>query len=213
MLEDIFGKYENFEYRERKPTNKLVEGMGINDSPFVVKPTIDKKRITFPAYEVWHAMLKRCYNLDYKYKHQTYKEVICCSSWLLFTNFAIWFKNNYVKDWQLDKDILIKENKIYSPETCILVPREINNFLTLRGNMRGEFPIGVTIIYGGKFQAQIRLEGRLEYLGSFDTEKEAHKAWQRAKLEQAIAFDFPPLQRVIDQLKFEIENNLETTSL
>ena len=42
---------------------------------------------------------------------------------------------------------------------------------------------------------------------------DAVKDKQKAKLEQAIAFNFPPLQRIIDQLEFEIENNLETTSL
>lgn len=40
-----------------------------------------------------------------------------------------------------------------------------------------------------------------------------YPAWQKAKLEQAMAFNSPPLQRIIDQLTFEIENNLETMSL
>ena len=43
----------------------------------------------------------------------------------------------------LDKDILCKGNKIYSPETCIFVPNNINILFVKRDKMRGEYPIGV----------------------------------------------------------------------
>ena len=94
MLEDIFGKYENFEYRERKPLNKLVEGVGINDATFIVQPTINMVRIKHPAYRTWQHMLERCYNLKIKEKYPTYIDAICCDEWLLFTNFAKWFRDN-----------------------------------------------------------------------------------------------------------------------
>ena len=40
-MEEIFGKYDNFEYRERKPLNSLVENSGINNAPFVLSPVIN----------------------------------------------------------------------------------------------------------------------------------------------------------------------------
>lgn len=46
-LEKIFGKFDNFEYRERKPSNRLVQGVGINDSPFTCEPA---GSIRHPAY-------------------------------------------------------------------------------------------------------------------------------------------------------------------
>jgi hypothetical protein len=214
-LEEIFGKFDDFEYRERRPTNKLMEGIGVNDAPFVVQPTICGKLIRHPAYIAWSGMLNRCFNIKYKDKHTTYLNITCCEDWLLFTNFAKWFKENYIEGWQLDKDLLIKDNKIYSPATCLFVPQEINKFLILNGRtpIGNILPIGVNL-HNGRFQATINDGfGKINYLGRFDSEYEAHRAWQKAKLERAIAFNFPPLQRVIDQLTFEIENNLETTSL
>ena len=211
-MEEIFGKYENFEYRERKPSNNLVENIGINDSPFVVQPTCDGKRVTHPAYQFWQNMLVRCYNPKYKEKNPTYVGVTCCEEWLLFTNFAKWFKGNYIEGYHLDKDLLVKDNKIYSPSTCIFVPPEINIFIILSDKSRGSLPLGVTS-HREKFRAKIRKDGVMKHLGIFSDPLSAHKAWQKAKLEQAISFNFPHLQRVIDQLKYEIENNLETTSL
>jgi hypothetical protein len=207
-----FGKWDGFEYRTRKPLNTLVFGVGINDAPFVVAPTINGLQVTHPTYKAWKNMLERCYSSKYKEKYPTYVNTICCDEWLLFTNFARWFTLKYVEGYQLDKDLLIKDNKIYSPDTCIFVPAKINTFITLSNKNRGNFPLGVDL-HDGKFRAKIRKDGVQKHLGYFITKEEAHRAWQKAKLEQAIAFNFTPLQRVIDQLKFEIENNLETTLL
>ena len=49
-----------------------------------------------------------------------------------------------MEGWQLDKDILIKGNKIYSPDTCCFVPSEINNLFVGCNKSRGSLPIGVT---------------------------------------------------------------------
>lgn len=211
LLEEKYGAWDGFEYRSRRNKQKeLIFGNGINDAPFVVRPTISGKRIVHPAFSYWYNMLNRSYNPKYKEKNATYLEVTCCKEWLLFTNFAIWFKGNYIEGYQLDKDLLVKDNKIYSPNNCIFIPQKINSFLTLSNAQSGKLPIGVTL-HKGRFISRISTEGT--NLGSFDTPELAHKAWQKVKLEQAIAFNFTPLQRVIDQLKFEIKNNLETLSL
>jgi ribonucleotide reductase alpha subunit len=95
----------------------------------------------------------------------------------------------------------------------VFVPTNINNFLSMAKHS-SDLPYGVCK-HGNSYQASIGsgITAKSIYLGRFNTKEEAHREWQKAKLEQAIAFNFPPLQRVIDQLKFEIENNLETTSL
>jgi hypothetical protein len=213
ILEDIFGRYDGFIYKPRKPTNAVVEDYGINDSPFVVAPTIKGIKIKHPAYRAWSGMLNRCYNSKFKNKNTSYNDVTCCEEWLLFTNFAKWFKENYIEGWQLDKDLLTKDNTIYSPTNCVFVPTNINNFLSMAKHS-SDLPYGVCK-HGNSYQASIGsgITAKSIYLGRFNTKEEAHREWQKAKLEQAIAFNFPPLQRVIDQLKFEIENNLETTSL
>ena len=112
-MEKIFGQFDGFIYKERKPLNSLVENIGVNDAPFVVKPTIINKRVIHPAYQVWQHMLERCYNSKFKEKRPSYVGVTCCEEWLLFTNFDKWFKDNYIKGYQLDKDLLVKDNIIW----------------------------------------------------------------------------------------------------
>ena len=78
--------------------------------------------------------------------------------------------------FHLDKDILIKGNKIYSFKTCCFVPVEINSLLTKTNSKRGNLPIGVSKS-GNKYKA--RLNSNL--LGTFDTSKEAFKVYKVAK--------------------------------
>lgn len=84
-------------------------------------------------YSVWRTMLRRCFDIKHKYKYPTYQNVSCCEDWLLFENFYDWLHsqenfdkwyNGYL--WAVDKDILIKGNKIYSPDACCLVPPNVN---------------------------------------------------------------------------------------
>jgi len=82
---------------------------------------------------VWKDMLCRCYNDKWKEKHPYYDDCSVCSEWLNYSNFEKWFNNNYYKidgeTMNLDKDILVKGNRIYSPNTCCFVPHRINAIL------------------------------------------------------------------------------------
>lgn len=99
------------------------------------------------VYSEWHSMLKRCYSEDFHKKEPTYISCEVCKEWLCFQNYAKWREDNYYEcnneGMQLDKDILVKGNKIYSPETCIFVPQRINVLFTKSNRKRGEYPIGV----------------------------------------------------------------------
>ena len=111
--------------------------------------SINKKQTK--EYSTWKLMLQRCYDKKYKNKYPTYQDVTCCEEWLLFENFYEWLhsQENFDKwyngeRWELDKDIIVKRNKIYSPETCCLVPSNVNCLFTKRDLDRGKYPIGVT---------------------------------------------------------------------
>ena len=82
------------------------------------------------SYKVWNSMLERCYSNKSLIHNPTYKDCTVCDEWLCFENFEKWYNENYyeVDDeiMNLDKDILVKGNKIYSPETCCFVPKRIN---------------------------------------------------------------------------------------
>jgi hypothetical protein len=89
---------------------------------------------------------------------------------------------------QLDKDLLVRGNKVYSPETCVFVSRQVNLFLIDRGNNRGEYKIGVCWSKrNSKFKAQCRnpYTNKQEYLGLFESEEESHQTWLTKKLEHA----------------------------
>lgn len=79
-------------------------------------------------YSKWASMICRGYSEKYKAKKPTYKDVSVCSDWHNFQNFAKWAVNrdDYLEEWEIDKDILIASNRIYSPESCCFVPRIIN---------------------------------------------------------------------------------------
>jgi len=136
------------------------------------------------CYSLWKSMLRRCYVNTQQEKQPTYKNCKVTKEWHNFQNFAEWFEENwkskYMQDWQLDKDILIKGNKIYSPETCAFVPQEINKLLVKRDTKREDCPIGVVKL-GNKFNAQISVRGKLIYLGIFNTSEEAFEAYKVTK--------------------------------
>lgn len=114
---------------------RVVCQIGINDYNGNVRLP-DGKKIT--AYVTWFNMLQRCYKNGEK--NQTYKDCIVCNEWLRFSNFKQWFEENNVEGYAIDKDILFRDNKVYSPQTCCFVPQEINSLLTRRQNYRGRYP-------------------------------------------------------------------------
>ena len=99
------------------------------------------------AYYTWRNMIQRCYDKNKQEDRPTYIGCTVCDEWLNFQNFAMWYKENFYKiDGQkihLDKDILIKGNKLYSPNMCCFVPSDINVLFVKHQNDRGKFPIGV----------------------------------------------------------------------
>lgn len=99
------------------------------------------------CYRTWLEMRNRCYKESYHKKYNTYKDCEVCEEWKCFDNFKKWYDDNYYEiegeKMCLDKDILVKGNKIYSPDTCIFVPERINLLFVKTNKLRGELPIGV----------------------------------------------------------------------
>ena len=137
-------------------------------------------------YELWKSMLRRCYSDNSKKKRPTYEGCEVSENFKSYEYFYEWcnkqigFSN---KGWQLDKDLLVKGNKIYSEGSCVFIPKEVNTLLTKRGVSRGEHLIGVYWHNTKKaFVAQVRKnKGKSEPLGLFNTELEAFKAYKQAK--------------------------------
>lgn len=136
-------------------------------------------------YKTWAGMIKRCY-VFYDYNPRAkinYGDCYVCEDWLYYKNFIEWFKiQNVHENWQLDKDLLVKGNREYSPDKCVFLPREINTFLTLRKNDRGEYPVGVTYHSRlNKFEAGCNRDGKNLYLGLFNDPVSAFNAYKAEK--------------------------------
>ena len=93
-------------------------------------------------------MIGRCYSNKIQARRPSYIGCTVCTEWLNFQNFAAWYINNYYEVngeiVALDKDLLVKKNKLYSPNTCCFLPVSINSILTGNNINRGPTPIGVS---------------------------------------------------------------------
>jgi hypothetical protein len=130
-------------------------------------------------YEVWSSMLKRCYNENCQ-RHQWYEDCVVDERWHNFATFLQWWNENYYElpegmgDVDLDKDIKFRKNRIYGPDTCLLVPATINRMLYHRITSKTGLPLGVT--YDEKFnryRARGRIDKKDKFFGFYNTVEEA----------------------------------------
>ena len=129
-------------------------------------------------YEVWTGMMGRCYHDKEKYPAYCGVTTVC-EQWHCFQNFAKWFDDNkYEVDGRLhiDKDILYPNCKIYSPETCLLIPQRINMLFLNKPNKRG-LPNGISKSKSGKFAAVYC--GK--HIGTYSTLESAYAAYAEEK--------------------------------
>lgn len=206
---------------------RVVFGKGYNDyevvQGFAGSDYLHYRDIIFRK---WHSMIRRCYSKTYQERGGTtnYKQVTVCDDWLVFSNFWFWAKDKDYKDKDLDKDIIgnLLGKREYSPDTCCFIENRLNKFLCIRGNARGAYPVGVTL-QGTGYQARCTLGAvsKRDYLGTFKTPEEAHKAWQVAKLtygrellqEQTDSRVIKGLTKILDNLEEDIHNNRITEKL
>lgn len=176
----------------------LICGIGVND--YKEKVNIDGKIIK--PYKVWYSMLNRCYSEKYQNRYPTYKDCTVCDEWLSFANFKKWYDENYPHHLEnkgikldLDKDLLVTGNKIYSPDTCVFIPHEVNVLLAISRNSNTSGYQGISysnhhkkwIVQTSKFIKK----NKSRYIGLYDNINEANKAFIKARnkaLEYALKY-------------------------
>ncbi len=136
-------------------------------------------------YIIWNGIRQRCYNENNKDKLMSYKDVEMSENFKFYSYFKEWChqQTGFDQDgWHLDKDILIKGNKVYSDNTCCFVPHEINTLLVKRNSLRGEFPIGVGFYKPlNKYISKLSTHGKARNLGYFSSVEEAFAVYKREK--------------------------------
>lgn len=144
------------------------------------------RNVNKACHTIWSSILRRCYYEPHKKDFPTYIGCVASESFKHYPSFEAWCEKQKgfgCKGWHLDKDLLVKGNKVYSEDTCCFVPAEINTALVTCRSARGEFPLGVK--WEGKtkkFRADMNKgkHGRI-FLGYFNTPDEAFLAYKEAK--------------------------------
>ncbi len=103
-------------------------GQGINVS------TIGTKKPT-REYKLWGGIIRRCYSEKEQILKPTYKGCTVDKRWHNFQNFCedikdikgydLWLTN--VHGVQIDKDLKVKGNRVYSKDNCLFISRYHNN--------------------------------------------------------------------------------------
>jgi hypothetical protein len=129
-------------------------GFGINDADYPIKTRVDGKCVIVPEYSRWISVVQRSNDPKEKARKPHYEDVYCSEKWKYFTDFSTWLHTQpYWRVLALDKDILIKGNKEYGPDTCCFVPQYLNGLLYTKSKT-GQFLIGVSLTKSGKYSSE-----------------------------------------------------------
>ena len=166
----------------KDPYSPSVFGVGVLGTKY---PTMING-VRTKEYGLWVRMLERCYSDSFKKKNPTYEGCKVSDNFKSYEYFYEWCHNQIGFDsegWQLDKDLLVKGNKVYNESTCVFIPAEINSLLIKSTSSRGEYLIGVCWSKTSKaFVAKVsKNKGEQEHLGYFKTEIEAFNAYKTVK--------------------------------
>ena len=168
----------------KNPNAPTVCGIGITGNIIPVMENGEKIK----EYQIWCGIIQRCYKNNSNNRNKSYQNCTIAKEWLYFPNFYTWITSqpNYDKwknntGWHIDKDIIQKGNKEYSPEKCCLVPHYINTIFKSTKTRRGNLPIGVGKERNGRYFAQCGnpFTGKNDHLGTYDTPEEAFYAYKK----------------------------------
>lgn len=175
----------------------IVYGVGLYDG--------DVSDSSTPAYRKWTGMLRRCYDAETQRKQPSYNGCTVSEAFKRFSSFKNWCelcKGYGLVGWELDKDIRIKGNKIYSEDSCCFVPKELNN-LTFSSSLKySDKLLGVSF---HKRTNKYRATLKTEHLGLFDTPEEAFAVYKDAKEVE--------IKRLAEKWKDQINDEVYTALL
>jgi hypothetical protein len=141
--------YQNFiKGRVRDRFTRNICGVGyVGIGEYTASNYKDSSCKNSKQYKVWYALLERCYKEEIRSKYPAYIGCSVTEEWLNFQNFYKWWDENWYDVGEgrmhIDKDILIKNNKIYGSEYCLFVPQRIN-MIFMNKERKDDLPTGIT---------------------------------------------------------------------
>ena len=192
----------------------LVLGVGVNDADYVTRIEKNKKTVwRCPFYNKWGKMLERCYSSKSHKTHPTYIGCSVCPEWHYFSKFRLWMENQNWEGLALDKDLLVKGNRVYGPDTCCFLPQAINNHFMFSGKkINKHLPKGVYLQQSGKYSVEIFISQKRKYYKLFSSLKEACIYCLEKKIEivESDIISYPELDvRAVFVLNREIKEMQE----
>lgn len=168
----------------RNPMRPIIAGVGytgVGPIPYTINRDLTR------AGQTWNNMLKRVLQPKRETDVRLYGKCKIHTDWLNFQNFGAWYHQQIDRFgevdfvWNIDKDLLVPGNKVYGPDTCIMVPSHINCLLTDSSLRRGKYPMGV-LYENGKYIAYCNSNQNGQWrVGSFDTIPDAQRAYWSEK--------------------------------
>lgn len=180
-------KFDNLVYgKVRDKMARTAYGVGVIGSKYPTSMNGKKVR----EYSLWLSILSRVYSKSERKSLSTYKGCEVSENFKSYEYFYEWCNNQVGfnsldekgKYFEIDKDLLIKNNKVYSEDGCVFIPHSLNTLLVKSNSIRGEHLIGVCYNKKlNKYQANIKKYSKLVYMGLFDTELDAFNAYKVEK--------------------------------
>ena len=156
---------------------KTICGVGVND----VYLSTRIGNIREKSYQHWKSLIERCYSEKYQERQPSYKGCTVCDEWKYFSNFKKWFDENYIEGYQLDKDLFVKGNKVYSPEYCCFLPRELNSVLQFARINKNN---GIKKVKKG-YSVTVSMYNKKVFVGTFNDIEIARNAYISTKRDYA----------------------------
>ena len=160
-----------------------VHGVGYYGAPTIN----DKDPIKNTITKLWVGILTRCYEEGYSDKFPAYANCTVGKEWHNLQNFKSWVLDQidqgyYQEGWELDKDLLVQGNKVYSPETCVFLPGRLNQLQQVKKKSQYNYLPGVNFDNEkSKFKAEVSFNGKRYYLPRNESELECFLSYKQLK--------------------------------
>ena len=169
----------------KNPFHPEVRGIGFfGVGPYTSK-LVGNGKVGTKEYVHWSSMFTRCYSSEYHGRFPTYLGCSVDVQWQNFQEFAEWcqwqtgFKS---EGYVLDKDLIIPGNKVYSPETCVFLPTEINNMIVTQTKEGKVTPPGISFQHDyQKYIVSCAINGKNRNLGRYKCPEEAFAVYKKFK--------------------------------
>ena len=185
-----------------------VQGVGYYGAPTINDQDPVKLLIT----KVWKGMIDRCYDSSLLKNRPAYRDSTVDQGWKNLQNFKDWFiaqiDSGYYQDgWELDKDLIVQGNKVYSSERCVFLPGRLNQLQQVKKESENNWLPGVNFDKSRvKFKSEVNFDGVRYGLPRRDTELESFMDYKQLK-EKLVREDAENWKGIIHPKAYEALKN------